>query len=252
MKQPTRLRTGDSANAARQPQWRQWQKCGLLSRRRAGELGVRPAVRAEGEGTPVVAHAPDGKDSPGTVSPLNFISTTWVSSSWGTKEARNRWLPRVRTELVTWPPLTRISRLPDPAPEPSTGNENRGLELSRAYRRRPCRGNKTPGDDKLTLELDGLAEDSVRDAADLDGARVVGVRAVRGAADLLATHVDVHDVLADLGGGEVRLYQLPPRPAGQADGDGAAGRRWNTRQADPQHIGRQSGKTSTEGSQLEH
>jgi len=65
---------------------------------------------------------------PGTVSPLNFISTMWVRSSCGTKDARNRWLPRVRTELVTWPPLTRISRFPEPAPEPSTAPKQQALD----------------------------------------------------------------------------------------------------------------------------
>lgn len=57
---------------------------------------------------------------PGTVSPLNFISTRWLRASCGTNEARNLWLPRLRTKLVTWPPLTRISKFPEPAPEPST------------------------------------------------------------------------------------------------------------------------------------
>ena len=62
---------------------------------------------------------------PGTVSPLNFISTRWLRASCGTNEARNLWLPRLRTKLVTWPPLTKISKLPEPAPEPSTGRGER-------------------------------------------------------------------------------------------------------------------------------
>lgn len=59
---------------------------------------------------------------PGTGSPLNVISTKCVAASCGTKDAINFWSPRLFTKLVTWPPFTSISRLPDPAFEPSTEN----------------------------------------------------------------------------------------------------------------------------------
>lgn len=57
---------------------------------------------------------------PGTCSLLNFISTRWTSALCGTNDAKNFWLPKFRTKLVTCPPFTRISRFPDPAPDPST------------------------------------------------------------------------------------------------------------------------------------
>lgn len=58
--------------------------------------------------------------SPLTTSPLNLISTLCITGSWGTKDAKNRCWPRLRTNEVTCPPLTKISKFPDPAPEPST------------------------------------------------------------------------------------------------------------------------------------
>lgn len=61
---------------------------------------------------------------PGTVSPLNVIWTVWVPDSWGVKLAMNRWAPNARTDDVTRPPLTKISKLPDPAWEPSTESNN--------------------------------------------------------------------------------------------------------------------------------
>lgn len=60
---------------------------------------------------------------PGTVSPLNLMSTLWGSAWWGVKAALNLWPPRLLTLDVTLPPSTRISRSPEPAPLPSTNKK---------------------------------------------------------------------------------------------------------------------------------
>lgn len=59
-------------------------------------------------------------DLPGTVSPLNVICTVCVPGSCGVKLATNLWAPRARTDDVTRPPFTSISRFPEPARDPST------------------------------------------------------------------------------------------------------------------------------------
>lgn len=59
---------------------------------------------------------------PGTVSPLNVICTICVPGSCGVKLATNRCAPSARTEDVTRPPLTKISKFPEPACDPSTTN----------------------------------------------------------------------------------------------------------------------------------
>lgn len=61
-------------------------------------------------------------NSPGTVSPLKVICTRCVPVSCGVKLAIKFCPPKDLTELVTRPPLTRISKFPDPARDPSTGN----------------------------------------------------------------------------------------------------------------------------------
>jgi hypothetical protein len=43
----------------------------------------------------------------------------------------------LRTKLVTWPPLTRISKFPEPAPEPSTVKaENKEQSWNRQHKSR--------------------------------------------------------------------------------------------------------------------
>lgn len=59
-------------------------------------------------------------DSPGTVSPLKVIWTTCVPDSCGVKLAMNFCPPNARTDDVTLPPFTKISKLPEPARDPST------------------------------------------------------------------------------------------------------------------------------------
>lgn len=60
--------------------------------------------------------------SPGTVSPLNVICTVWIPVSCGVKLATNLCPPKARTDDVTRPPLTKISKFPLPARDPSTKN----------------------------------------------------------------------------------------------------------------------------------
>lgn len=60
------------------------------------------------------------ESSPGTVSPLNVICTRCVPVSCGVKLAMKFCPPKDLTELVTRPPFTKISKLPDPARDPST------------------------------------------------------------------------------------------------------------------------------------
>lgn len=57
---------------------------------------------------------------PGTVSPLNVICTVCGPGSCDVKLAINFCIPNDLTDDVTRPPFTNISKLPEPAREPST------------------------------------------------------------------------------------------------------------------------------------
>lgn len=72
-------------------------------------------------------------NSPGTVSPLNVIWTTCVPDSCGVKLAMNFWPPKARTDDVTRPPFTKISKLPEPARDPSTKTLEKGCEITNLW-----------------------------------------------------------------------------------------------------------------------